>query len=239
VLYHTVKKIFLGCVICCFTIACQHEFPEVSEEPPIRVIPCPTDDLVHFENDIRPILTSSCAIPGCHDDLTPTALVNLSSYEAVMSTKVRGELIVKPGDSENSILNRSLRSQDIIVPMPPPFNYQISLQQKNLIKKWIDQGALNSSPCVDVTCDTLKFDWSTTIRPIIKTYCNGCHYGDYSLGEVELSFYSQVQEIALNGDLLDAIRGQNDIRLMPTDKPLPECKIIQITKWVENGAPRD
>ncbi|MEZ5008158.1 MAG: c-type cytochrome domain-containing protein [Chitinophagales bacterium] len=218
-------------------ISCQHEIFVGNEE--IETIePC-NPQFIHYMNDIQPILSASCAVPGCHDAATPTAQINLASYEGVMSTKVRGELIVKPGDGAGSILNRSLRAQDIIVVMPPPFNLAITDAQKNLIRDWIDQGAVNAEPCVNIDCDTMRFDWSTTIRPIIRTYCNGCHYGDYAYGDVLLSFHSQVQELALNGDLFNSITGQEGVRLMPLDVPLPDCKITQIKKWIENGAPRD
>lgn len=219
-------------------VACQHEVYVGDPDQTSIVDPC-DPNFIHYLNDIQPILSASCAVPGCHDAATPIAQVDLSSYEAVMTSKVRGELIVKPGNAGNSILNRSLRAQDIIVIMPPPFNYQITAAQKNLIRDWINQGAVNDEPCVNIDCDTNRFDWATTIRPIIGTYCNGCHFGDYNYGDVLLSFHSQVQELALNGDLYNSITGKEGVRLMPLDQPLPDCKITQIRKWIENGAPRD
>ena len=166
--------------------ACEHDIPELGE----TIIdgdlePCVEDGLVHFINDIQPILTSSCAVPGCHDAETPTAQVDLSSYEAVMNTKVREEFIVVPGNAGQSTLYRALRILDIIVPMPPPFNYQITNQQKNLIKRWINEGATNPNPCVNTGCDTTYFTWAEDIRPIINTYCQGCHFGDYSFWRCE------------------------------------------------------
>ena len=217
--------------------SCEHVV-EGSGMQQVVLPPCDNTELVHFENEIMPIVTSHCAVPGCHDSETPVALIDLSNYEAIMSAAVLGELIVNPGDKQNSKLYRSLKFFDLIL-MPPPYNYQPKNAQRELIGRWIDQGALRIDPCVDQACDTTKYDWSTTIRPIMDIYCRGCHYNDYPMAGINLDFHSQVQEVALEGLLYQSVAGIVPARLMPLDKPMPDCKITQIRKWIENGAPQD
>ena len=230
---------FSGMCIIAIISACQHDIIQIAEEVEQQALLDPCNPVfIHYLNDIQPIISSSCAIPGCHDNATPAVFIDLSTYDAVLSSKVLGENIVIPGNANQSKLYRVLRAMDFI-PMPPPFNYQISNTQKNQIKLWIDQGAQNLEACLDISCDTTKFDWNTTIRPIIRTYCNGCHYKDYPAAGVNLDFFSQIQELALDGDLYNTITGDLGLRRMPLDAALPDCKIIQIRKWIENGALKD
>lgn len=216
--------------------ACEHAV-EANLDQPEPLAPC-NPEFVNFDTQIQPILTSHCAIPGCHDSETPAVFIDLSNYDAVMSSAVLGELIVQPGDPANSRMWRAIKALDLI-PMPPLYNYQLNGEEKTLIRTWIEQGAVRDEPCVDLSCDTTQFDWSTTIRPIISTYCRGCHYADYPAVGVNLDFYSQVRDQALNGLLYESITGMAPARLMPLDKPMPDCKITQIRKWIENGAPQD
>lgn len=216
--------------------SCSHEVTEANLTMPVPE-PC-QPDVINFQTQIRPIITSTCAIPGCHDNQTPAAYIDLSDYDAVMASKVLGESIVIPGDPTNSPMMRAILGLDLLF-MPPLYNYQLTGPQKQLIRKWIEQGARNDMPCVDLSCDTTRFDWATTIRPIIDTYCRGCHYADYPAAGIAFDFHSQVQDEALNGLLYESIAGIAPARAMPLDQPMPDCKITQIRKWIENGAPRD
>jgi len=217
-------------------MSCEHTV-DVAQETITPLPPC-DPAIINFETQIQPILSSSCAVPGCHDSETPAVYIDLSNYEATMNSKVLGEPIVLPGDPENSRIYRVLRGYELIF-MPPPYNYQIKGSQKVLIRKWIEQGAQNSEPCLETDCDTTQYDWSTTIRPIIDTYCRGCHFKDYPAAGIALDFHFQVQEAALEGLLYQSVAGIAPARAMPLDKPIPECKKIQIKKWIDNGAPRD
>jgi uncharacterized membrane protein len=216
--------------------SCEHVIEANSTEPQ-PLPPCDTE-FVHFDNEIQPIITSNCAIPGCHDNLTPAGLIDLTNYDAMFASRVRGGPLIIPGNSTNSPLFRAVRGWDLVF-MPPLYNHQLTGAEKNLIGRWIREGAQRTAPCVDTRCDTSQYDWSNTIRPIIQTYCAGCHYADFPLAGINLDFHSQVQDQALNGLLLESIEGTAPARLMPLDKPLPDCKIIQIKKWIANGAPQD
>lgn len=80
---------------------------------------------VSFMNDVNPIIQQSCAIPSCH---VPGGSGNgdFTSYEGV---KARTEAIVNRAVNPNGGMPQS-------GPLPK--------QQRDLIKRWIDEGAPNN-----------------------------------------------------------------------------------------------
>lgn len=192
---------------------------------------------VYFVNDLLPIIRSSCAVPGCHDSQAPAANVDLSTYESIMNSVVRGDTIVHPFKPGISILNRALRGQDILISMPTPFNFQITETEKNMIGKWVAQGALNNE-CKQ-TCSDLPITYTKTIKPLINKYCTGCHFGDYAQDGIELEAHSQIAEIALDGRLMNSLLGINNVSRMPQLTAMPNCEIEQIRKWIADGAPKN
>ena len=96
---------------------------------------------VDFSRDIRPILSDSCF--HCHGpdaehreadlrlDVREGALVDLGGYAAIV-----------PGDSGKSELLSRLLSEDPDELMPPPDSgKELTKEQIELIRRWIDQGA--------------------------------------------------------------------------------------------------
>jgi hypothetical protein len=220
--------------------SCQHQ-PFGPGEPPADTIPVlgPCDPgIVYFQNDIMPIINSSCAIPGCHDNATPAANINLSSYEAIMNSKILGVPIVIPGDVLNSKLCRAIYGLDLI-PMPPLFNYPITNQAKQDIAKWVEQGALKNA--CDADCDTSSFKYRTDVAPLMRKYCSGCHYGDYASGEIYTTTYNQVKSLVDNNNILyKVITGEPGYKRMPTGNVvMPACDVVIIRKWIESGAPNN
>lgn len=212
---------------------------------PIKGVPTTTVELenrdsskVYFVNDILPMVRSSCAVPGCHDAGSPAANINLTTYESIMSSVVRGDTIVHPFRPGISILYRALRGQDILVSMPTPFNYQISEKDKYAIGKWIDQGALNNE-CKQTCNDNGPLTYVKNIRPLIGKYCTGCHFGDYASDNILISNYDQVVALAKDGILMDVLIGANGATRMPQLSPMPACEVDQIRRWIAIGTPKE
>lgn len=88
---------------------------------------------VCFERDVLPIYTNSCAIPGCHDG-TGEAGSALNNYTNILNTVVPGN----PGASSSyqAIIKTWGENK-----MPP--DRPISLDNRTMIRVWIEQGALN------------------------------------------------------------------------------------------------
>ena len=101
-------------------------------------------ELVDFNIHIRPILSDRCF--ACHG---PDANKRESGYRldipeaAYQSLKDQPNLFgIVPGHSDQSVVVDRIMSTDPNVVMPPPAsNLSLSKREKELIVKWIDQGA--------------------------------------------------------------------------------------------------
>ncbi|MGZ3416480.1 MAG: hypothetical protein ACXVEF_04235 [Polyangiales bacterium] len=113
--------------------------------------------LVSFALNIQPIFTNSCAVPSCHSGTTPPLGMSLEEGKAytriadviASETTTAPHVVfkrVKPGDSANSWLYKKITgTQDVGEVMPPPTSGgTLSPAEKDIIKSWIDQGALNN-----------------------------------------------------------------------------------------------
>jgi len=204
--------------------------------PPDTTHPC-DPDTIYFEMDVLPILLSSCGKSGCHDEITAQEEIRLYSYAAVMASDV-----VTPGDPNDSEMYEKITETDPDKTMPPPPETPLDADQKEIIRKWIAQGAQNLF--CDEMCDTVNVTFSGTIWPeIIQSYCFGCHNGINAGGGIHLENYSQVAAAAAVpvgqfGSLWGAVSHATGNTPMPKNQPqLSECKISQIRIWIDDGTP--
>jgi len=218
--------------------ACRHEPDAMPDNPgpgpdtTSQGIPC-DPDTIYFTNDILPILTSGCTMSGCHDAASASDGIVLTSWESVMASGV-----VRPGNPGDSDLYENITEDDPDKRMPPPPMAALQAEQIQKIRKWIEQGARNNA-CT-AGCDTTQFTFSAVIQPIINTYCKGCHSGVAPSGNISLDGYATIRAAALNGSLYGAVSHQPSYTPMPFNAAkLPECNIIQIRKWIENGTPEN
>ena len=231
-------RILFAILVLCLIVACKHEPGKIIPTPPVAPLPDCDSTVIKFTTDVMPYVNSSCVVPGCHDNKGPAAGIDLSSYDAIMNATVRGVKIVKPGDPLNSKFCRVLFLLDL-VPMAPPFNYQLSNKAKDNFVKWVQQGAKNNAPCV-TRVDTTQFKYRTTIAPLINKYCTGCHFGNYNSGNVLLTRYSEVKAVVDSNKLYQVIANIDGFPKMPTGVvTMQPNEIVQIRKWIEDGAPNN
>ncbi|MCC6600535.1 MAG: hypothetical protein IT223_07650 [Crocinitomicaceae bacterium] len=222
--------------------ACKHEIPVVEHILPtgsgginpdtvvINSDPC-NPDTVYFENTILPMLVSKCAQPECHDAITHQKGIRLYNYVRVMSSGV-----VQPGNPDDSEMIAAITGIEPDTIMPPPPNDPLTAEQITWIKTWIQQGAKNNA-CIE-ECDPSKFSFSANLLPVIEFACEGCH--GINGTEIELTTYSQISAVALDGRLMSALKGINGYQLMPYNTGgLPLCNIEQFQVWVNAGAPNN
>jgi hypothetical protein len=208
--------------------SCKHEIP--LSETQIQVTggtqTCSTDT-VYFQNKVLPLLNSGCAMSGCHDAITHEDGVELTSYAKIMSTG--GVRAGNPAGSDlYKVLNKSGSNR-----MPPPPAAGFTQAQKDIVYKWILQGAKNNA-CND--CDTTVFTYSGAVLPLMNTYCKGCHNPSSLGGGIDVSTYASVKAIATNGKLMGSIRHTAGYVAMPQgSSKLSDCKIQQIQKWIFAG----
>ncbi len=110
-----------------FLNSCYYdEFPEdVSEIP----------EVVSYSQDIMPLWEGECY--NCHQGNEPPDLSPSNSYESLLDG------FVIEGDSGNSILYLSLIHAPGVSAMPTE-NTLWPTSQSDLVKAWIDQGALDN-----------------------------------------------------------------------------------------------
>ena len=101
--------------------------------------------VISYNFDVKPILSDKCY--ACHgpDAEARQAELRLDLEEGAFKTaKYLSDMpIIAKGDPEGSALIHHIRSTDAERQMPPPSsNLLLSERQKELLSKWIEQGAL-------------------------------------------------------------------------------------------------
>jgi hypothetical protein len=105
-------------------------YDEVIEE----VIPDDSvDEVISFAADIQPIFTASCA--SCHPSFAEPDLTAGNSYSAITDG-----IYIVPEDLDASLLYQTLLWE--VSPMP--ISEQLPASETNLVKLWIEQGALDN-----------------------------------------------------------------------------------------------
>lgn len=220
------SKILL--LILFFTYSCKHESPfeNIDKETindPIVSDKCDSDT-VYFINTIKPLINNSCATTNCHDANTAKHGVVLDSYANII---ISGEVkAFKPYDSK--LYEVITESGDDL--MPP--NNPLSSDQINLIKVWIEQGALNNK-CVEGECNTYNMSFTSDIWPILNNNCTSCHGGS---GGVNIENYNDVKILVDNSKLLNVLHASNGAPLMPPYGKLEQCELDKIESWINDGA---
>ncbi len=192
-------------------------------------------DSVCFAQTIQPLIVSSCATTGCHDAASAQEGYVLTDYSHIMGSKNA----VVPYYPNQSKLYRVL-SETGEDRMPPSPRDPLTSGQKELIKKWIADGALNSD-CPDASCDTTgEILFADQVFPVLELACVGCHNSNSSSGGVNLSDYAHVSNVAgtmvNNVSLLTGvIRKDPGFKAMPPSGSLDECDIRKIELWTEQG----
>ena len=222
-----VKNIFLIILGTSFLFACMHKVPNTNTNQSNTSTIC-------FERDILPIFTSNCTQSSCHNNTNAADGYILINYNSITS---KG--IIK-GDAENSKIYKVLIEKELEDRMPLSPNPALSTTQINLIKRWINEGAVNSQNCAIGDCDTNIFTYSGAVSLTLKQYCTGCHNINSASGGIVLDNFDGVKAVALNGKLLGSIKHLSGFSAMPQGgNKIDDCKIKQIEKWIGLNTPNN
>ena len=108
-----------------------------------------------FDRDIKPIFEQSCL--RCHGDLKPKGGFRLTDRESVLKGGDHHSDAVVPGNSMVSKLIQFVSGEPKDMLMPPADEGErLTPQQINLLRQWIDEGAIWGAPPKPV------FDFSIT-----------------------------------------------------------------------------
>ncbi len=212
------------------TFSCKH-YPDLAEiyKNPLDTGDC-DPNVIYFDKDVLPLLSSNCAISGCHDSKTKREGYNFTNYATAVSKGV------KSGNASSSkIYKVMVKNPNDEEFMPPKPMQPLSTAQRDIIYNWIEQGAKNLT-CNPGQCDMNNIMYSNTISPIIQNNCTGCHSGGNPAGGVKITNYSEVKTLVDNGSLSGTINDKAGYPKMPPSGKLPDCDIQQLEKWMNDGA---
>ena len=188
--------------------------------PTNTVVPGPK---VCFQRDLLPVLVSSCAIAGCHDQTTRRDGYNITSYATIMSN------LVVAGSPTSSKLYSTVKNNS----MPPKPYTALAQAVKDSLFNWIKNGALNDV-CSSISCDTTGVvSYQNQIAALLAKNCTSCHSGSGAQKGIILDNYASVKTYMANGKLMAAVKGTS-IQMPPSYK-LTTCELRQLTIWQANG----
>lgn len=187
------------------------------------------DPTICFERDVLPIFQSNCAKSGCHEAGRGRGGYTLDNYKDIVS---RG---IVPGNPDASKIYQSvtfLKGENFMPRNAPA----LTATELDVIKRWIQTGAIDSGACATDNCDTTLFTYSGAIAPMMQLHCTGCHSSASSSGG-SLADYASVKAAAVNGNLIGDISHTAGYNAMPQNgTQLSACQITQVKKWVAAGA---
>jgi hypothetical protein len=192
-------------------------------QPSTPVVVTCSPDTVYFSQTILPLITSNCAMSGCHDAISHKEGVILTDYAHIRAYS-------STTNPAGSTLYRS-----IVTGYMPPKGPLASTQMATLLK-WMQQGAKNNSCVASGECIATNVSYTTTVSPILKTNCTGCHSGTTPSAGIDLNSYATVKVQAANGKLVGSISHSTGYIAMPSATvSLSACEISQIKAWVAEG----
>lgn len=185
---------------------------------------------VCFSSEVLPLFQSYCAQSGCHNSVSRKEGVITDSYANIM----KGISANRPTSSKyyTVITNGS---------MPPNGSAKLTTAQVDIIKKWINEGAKNTT-CASAVCDSTQITYNNGLSQLFATNCNGCHGVAPGAGNVVLSDYASAKAAGINmkTNFLSAINftATTASKNMPPSGKMSSCQVAQVTKWINNGCPQ-
>jgi len=196
---------------------------------------------VCFEFEVLPIFLNSCAITGCHDGSGDNEYV-FTSYEGILEGVERGNA---RGSKVYKVLT-DIWSDEMMPPDQP-----LSVENRTIIRLWIDQGA-NYTVCPDKGVPGIDDDYynpvacfDRDIMPVILSRCAiaNCHDDVTAEEGYRLTSYSGVMQIVSPGNpgsskLYEVITKNDpaDVMPPPPNQELTTAQIDSIYAWISYGA---
>lgn len=115
----------------------------------LALVGCGSDDEIEptFTNVVADVLNPSCALAGCHaEGAAQVVLTDAAAYGNLVdqpSVDDPAETLVIPNDSAGSYLVTKIAGSPTVGDLMPPPDGGLAQEDIDLIKAWIDAGALD------------------------------------------------------------------------------------------------
>ena len=115
--------------------------------PEQQQTPDPPQPTVFFSTDVHPILLANCSYSGCHGTVNPRHEFQVESYATIMAdTPTYGRHVIA-GDADSSplyiVISSRFAELGQLLRMPRGAD-SLSTAQQELIRTWINDGALDN-----------------------------------------------------------------------------------------------
>ncbi|MEM8912136.1 MAG: DUF1549 domain-containing protein [Planctomycetota bacterium] len=100
--------------------------------------------VVSYHRQVEPIFRTHCF--GCHQNAKQSGDYLMTSFESLLSGGATGEAAIVAGDPDGSYLMDLVTPHDGVAEMPEPPREPLAQADLELIRRWIQQGAVDDSP---------------------------------------------------------------------------------------------
>lgn len=182
---------------------------------------------VCFQNDVLPIMINNCANSGCHNTQSRVHGLDYTTYSGILKS-------VKSGNASSSKLIKVIQSGE----MPPRGRPAVASADLSILRAWISEGAKNTQDCSSLDCASIgNVSFGTTIFPIVKRQCSGCHTARSAGGGYSFDTYSEIMRSVNNRSFVGSIKHQSGFVPMPYNAgKITDCEISYIDTWIAEGA---
>ena len=139
------------------------------------------------------VFDTDCALSGCHTGSASPLGLNLAegkSYADLVnkgSNQIDSLLLVEPYNADASYLVQKIEGSAGGGDQMPLNRPPLSSEQTELVRAWINEGALEDAASDEQEEAALEPTLSNIQKYIFDTTCTSCHSGDYTAGALDLS----------------------------------------------------
>ncbi len=207
---------------------------------------CAAADKVDFNQQIKPILESSCL--SCHGPEKPKGALRLDTRAGAVKGGEKASALV-PGKPQDSPLYTSTVLPPGHDDLMPPKGDPLNKQQTELLRQWIEEGA--TWPDDSVLKTARRANFVKDVQPILELNCVACHREGHAKGGLRLDVREEAIKGGENGPSLvpgnsgkstlytSTVVSADDDRLMPPKNkggPLPKDVTELLRDWIDQGA---
>jgi len=209
------------------------------------------DSSPRFETDVAPILKTNCH--SCHGPGLRQAELDLQTRDAILAGGKAGPAIV-PRDPVGSLLLQKIAAGSM-----PPGDAKLADDQIDLIRRWIETGALSEGETPGTAAGTAAgLDTEVSPRELIvatlNVKCLLCHGRRRQEGGLDIRTRESLLRGGVSGPAIVSGKPEESLLIkrivaeqMPPEehqarlsyRPITSAELWQLRRWIAAGAPFD